>query len=327
MYEPESVKDGERQQYPESCVGETRWKFHTFLSGSGVIDAGVLFVSLLYSKPSLHYSRCFWGWGGWVGGEMGWQQNGLNGVCWRNTYQICGHAIVSCGICEAYDFCWGCGSIMPFLLSCCWYSDIEKGRRRKIRRRRKGLLITCFVWSESPCKYMNSKCRKSNLVPHWYILLFAYLPAPVVSCCISGLGTLNTQRHAYIFFFFFWNCLFFQSRLPLFPPHPCPSSPLLYLRIPPLHPTTSLIPFPLSHSDIRVYFPPGRMHDRGAGGTESKWQISPSFSFPPCTSFSPSQPLSCQRPSSARLSHPIWPHWYSNLHSLHSTFSHCEGLA
>lgn len=28
---------------------------------------------------------------------------------------------------------------------------------------------------------MNSKCRKSNLVPHRYTLLFAYLPAPVVS--------------------------------------------------------------------------------------------------------------------------------------------------
>lgn len=47
---------------------------------------------------------------------------------------------------------------------------------------------------------MNSKCRKSNLVVHWYILLFAYLPTPVVSSCISGLGTSNTQDYAYIFF-------------------------------------------------------------------------------------------------------------------------------
>lgn len=47
---------------------------------------------------------------------------------------------------------------------------------------------------------MNSKCRKSNLVAHRYILLFAYLPAPVFSCSISGLGISNMQRYAYVFF-------------------------------------------------------------------------------------------------------------------------------
>lgn len=49
---------------------------------------------------------------------------------------------------------------------------------------------------------MNSKCRKSNLVAHWYILLFAYLPALVVSSYISGLGTLDTLGYAWIFFLF-----------------------------------------------------------------------------------------------------------------------------
>lgn len=85
---------------------------------------------------------------------------------------------------------------------------------------------------------MNSKCRKSNLVAHWYVLLFAYLPAPVVSSCISGLGTSNTQRFAYIFFLFFYNCVFssylaslcllltpvhlFPSSICLFPPSTAP---------------------------------------------------------------------------------------------------------
>ena len=193
---------------------------------------------------------------------------------------------------------------------------------------------------------MNSKCRKSNLVAHWYILLFAYLPAPVVSSCVSGLGTSNTQRYAYIFLLFFYNCVSFSPHLAflcllLTPVHRFPSSICLSPPLPlplPLHPATSLILFPLSPSDIRVYFPPGRMHDRGAGGTESKWQIS--LLIPPCISLSlslslsPSHPLSCQRPSSAFLppsflrapSHRIWPHWYSNLPRLHSTFSRREGL-
>lgn len=213
----------------------------------------------------------------WDAFKGGWQQNGLNGVCWRNTYQIWGHAIVGCGICKAYDFCWGCGSIMPCLLpSSPRYSDVEEKRRRRARGKRKELLITCFVWSESPCKYMNSKCRESNLVAHWYILLFAYLPAPVVSSCISGHGTSNTQRYAYIFF------LFLFPLPPLSPSQSCPSffppvsslfafSPLT---TPSTHPSLTHPFFPVCPSDIRVYFPPGRMHDRGAGGTESKWQIS-----------------------------------------------------
>lgn len=77
----------------------------------------------------------------------------------------------------------------PALLLLPFRRGEREKKKKKTRGRRKELLITCFVWSESPCKYMNSKCRKSNLVPHWYILLFAYLPAPVVSSCISGLGT------------------------------------------------------------------------------------------------------------------------------------------
>lgn len=93
---------------------------------------------------------------------------------------------------------------------------------------------------------MNSKCRKSNLVARWYILLFAYLPAPVVSSCISGLGTSNAQRYAYIFFLFSITVSFFLSRLPLSPSYSCPSIPLLYLLIPPLHPSTHLThPFSL----------------------------------------------------------------------------------
>lgn len=139
----------------------------------------------------------------WDAFKEGWQENGLNGVCWRNTYQIWGHAIVGCGFCKAYDSCWGCGSITTCLLSSSpYYSDVEEERKRRAGGKRKELLITCFVWSESPCKYMNSKCRKSNLVAHWYILLFAYLPALIVSSYISGLGTLDTLRYAWIFFLF-----------------------------------------------------------------------------------------------------------------------------
>lgn len=248
-----------------------------------------------------------------------------------------GMQLWAAAFCKAYDFCWGCGTIVPCLLSSSpCYSNVEEERRSKVRGKRKELLITCFVWSESPCKYMNRKCRKSNLVAHWYILLFAYLPAPVVSSRISGLGTSNTQWYAYIFFLFSNNCFsFFLSRLPLFPSQPCPSFPLLYLLFAPLHPATSLILFPLSPSDIRVYFPPGRMHDRGAGGTESKWQISLFPSLP--ASLSPPRSISptvlpealLSLPSSLlpAPSHPIWPHWYSNLPRLHSTFSRREGLA
>lgn len=83
---------------------------------------------------------------------------------------------------------------------------------------------------------MNSKCGKSNLVPHQYILLFAYLPAPVVSSSISGLGTSNMQRHAYIFFLFFSKTVSFSSYLAslcliLAPVHLLPSSICLFLPI------------------------------------------------------------------------------------------------
>lgn len=111
----------------------------------------------------------------------------------------------------------------------------ERGRE-KVRGKGKELLITCFVWSESPCKYMNSKCRKSNLVAHWYILLFAYLPAPVVSFCISGLGTSNVQQYAYISFLYSTTVSF--SMLPFFVSCSVLSIlPLLHL---PHHPTLPL---------------------------------------------------------------------------------------
>lgn len=265
--------------------------------------------------------------------EGGWQKNGLNGVCWWNTYQICSHALVGCSICKAYGFCWGCGSIKSRLLSSSpCYSDVEEERRKKVRGERKELLITCFVWSESPCKYMNSKCRKSNLVVHWYILLFAYLPAPVVSSCVSGLGTSNTQDYAYIFFHYSTTVSCSFSISPFFVSFSILSifSDLLFAS-PPLQPPASLIPFPLSPSDIRVYFPPGRMHDRGAGGTESKWQISLSLSLYRCLSISPSVlPEALLSLASSLLwapSHPVWPHWYSNVPRLHSTFSLHEGLS
>lgn len=133
----------------------------------------------------------------------GWQQNGLNGVCWRNTYQICGHAIVRLRHLQGLWlllrlWIYHAFACSPLLLAIQMWRKEREGERRE-GEKGKELLITCFVWSESPCKYMNSKCRKSNLVAHWYILLFAYLPAPVVSSCVSGLGTSNTQRYAYIF--------------------------------------------------------------------------------------------------------------------------------
>ena len=87
----------------------------------------------------------------------------------------------------------------------------------------------------------------------------------------------------------FYNCVSFFPHLAflcllLTPVHRLPSSICLFSPPLPLRPATSLILFPLSPSDIRVYFPPGRMHDRGAGGTESKWQIS--LLIPPCISLS-----------------------------------------
>lgn len=160
---------------------------------------------------------------------------------------------------------------------------------------------------------MNSKCRKSNLVPHWYTLLFAYLPAPVVS--IRTWHLKYTTAHVFPPFFPSRTVSFLPSSFPLSPTHSCPSPLFGYSSPPPRHLT-----HPLSHSDIRVlgfFFPPhGRMHDRGAGGTGSKWQIPPS---PTTThpSTSPSKPLSCQRSrflTSSSGTFPIlsWPHWYSN---------------
>lgn len=196
----------------------------------------------------------------------------------------------------------------------------RKREGERTRGKRKELLITCFVWSESPCKYMNSKCRKSNLVAHWFILLFAYLPAPV----LLHLRTWHLKYAMVCIYFllFFYNCLFlFLPRLPLSPSHSCPSFSFSYFLFCLSNPSsTSLILFPLSPSDIRVYFPPSRMHDRGAGGTESKWQISLSLSL----SFSPSlsHPLSCQRPSSASL-----PPSFQHLHILsdHIDIQICPG--
>lgn len=197
----------------------------------------------------------------WDAFKEGWQENGLNGVCWRNTYQIWGHAIVGCGFCKAYDSCWGCGSITTCLLSSSpRYSDVEEERKRRAGGKRKELLITCFVWSESPCKYMNSKCRKSNLVAHWYILLFAYLPALVVSSCISGLGTLDTpdflpffNSSVHFFFYFTLLCLLL-SPVHLF------SSSICFFSSPP-HPPTSLTLFPscLPQTSGRISPPAGCM--------------------------------------------------------------------
>ena len=102
---------------------------------------------------------------------------------------------------------------------------------------------------------MNSKCRKSNLVAHWYILLFAYLPAPVVSSCVSGLGTSNTQRYAYIFLLFFYNCVSFSPHLAflcllLTPVHRFPSSICLSPPFPFPFPST-----PLPHSSFSLCLP------------------------------------------------------------------------
>lgn len=127
-----------------------------------------------------------------------------------------------CSICKAYDFCWGCGSIVP-LPALLFSPPFRWGRRREKRGKCKELLITCFVWSESPCKYMNSKCGKSNLVVHRYIVPFAYLPAPVFSCRILGLGIWNMQRYAYISPPFFTLHHSFSAGHPLWSPQPCTS--------------------------------------------------------------------------------------------------------
>lgn len=86
---------------------------------------------------------------------------------------------------------------------------LQLRRKTKTRREGKKLLITCFVWSESPCKYMNSKCWKSNLVEHGYILLFAYLPAPVVR--FQG---VTSQIHKDTHFLF--SVLFFSFLPPIY---------------------------------------------------------------------------------------------------------------
>lgn len=83
---------------------------------------------------------------------------------------------------------------------------------------------------------MNSKCRKSNLVVHWNILLFAYLPAPVVSYRNQDLAPqICNDRHI------FSPCLsLISSRLLLSPFHSCPSfSPSTSICFPR---STSLIP-------------------------------------------------------------------------------------
>lgn len=227
----------------------------------------------------------------------GWQKNGLNGVCWRNTYKICGHAIVGCSICKAYGFCWGCGSIKPCLLSSSpCYSDVEEERRRKVRGKRKELLITCFVWSESPCKYMNSKCRKSNLVAHRYILLFAYLPAPVVSSCISGLGISNTQRYAYIFFLYSTivsHSFFYLAFLCVLlnPVHLFSSS----ICSPPLLTPHLTHPFPSVSLRHQGVFPPRQDAWQGSrwnGEQMTNLSLNPSFSFhlSHCPARGPPQP-------------------------------------
>lgn len=154
------------------------------------------------------------------------------------------------------------------------------------KEKRKELLITCFVWSESPCKYMNSKFRKSNLVAHWYILLFAYLPAPVVTFNISGHGISNTQPCAYssllcpafpsFSILLFFVCFSILST----PPQPHLSHPF---------PSVSL-----RHQGV---FPPRQDAWQG-----SRWNGEQMTNLSlQAVSLFPSPPLSCQRPTSALL--------------------------
>lgn len=184
---------------------------------------------------------------------------------------------------------------------------IQMWRKRegeRTRGKRKELLITCFVWSESPCKYMNSKCRKSNLVAHWYILLFAYLPAPVVSSCISGLGTSNTQRYAYIFFLFYTTVSLSFSISPSFVSFSFLSIvfPLLFSFLP-LQPLLYFThPFPSVSLRHQGVFPPRQEAWQGSrwnGEQMTNLSLRPSLHLP--LSLSRSHPLSCQRPSSAFL--------------------------
>lgn len=112
-------------------------------------------------------------------------------------------------------------------------------------------------------------------MPHWYTLLFAYLPAPVVSIRTWHLKYATAHVFPPFFplklspFFFLSLCL------PLTPVH------LLCLVIPPLHPATSLIPFPLSHSDIRVcFFFPSPRQDAWQGSRWNREQMT-NPSLPP----------------------------------------------
>lgn len=88
-------------------------------------------------------------------------------------------------------------------------------------------------------------CNNMHIFPSFILQLCLFL------CCLS----LSPVQ----------SCLSFPSFI-------CPTTPHSLSPNPPSHSS-----FPQSPSDIRVYFPPGRMHDRGAGGTLSKWQIFPSI--------------------------------------------------
>ena len=117
-------------------------------------------------------------------------------------------------------------------------------------------------------------------------------------------------------------------------------SPPLFAYSPPLFPSA-----PPPHSSFSLCLPQtsgcisppagcmtGEQVERRANDKSLSSSLPASLSL--SLSLSPSHPLSCQRPSSAFLppsflrapSHRIWPHWYSNLPRLHSTFSRHEGL-
>lgn len=110
-----------------------------------------------------------------------------------------------CGICKAYDFCWGCGSIatLPALL---FPPALGWGRRREKREKGKS------SWSPALSEVShlaNIWIANEGKIIWWCTGTSSYLHICQPLCL--GLGIWNMQRYAYIFpFFYHYTFLFLQ---------------------------------------------------------------------------------------------------------------------